>query len=151
MIKTKEVIKNLKIMNLQTKVCGDCLVVLHCGGGSVASVNLAKKFDVDVNYWDFENNLTEDEQEKVFVLLTKLAVTDPEDREEEKKYYLKHKWISYIGRQYLNLYINENKCSIDTKCNFDNIKTQFTQGEIDKIKRNLNTSLEDFELIEVEE
>lgn len=151
MIKTKEVIKNLKIMNLQTKVCGDCLVVLHCGGGPVASVNLAKKFDVDVNYWDFENKLTEFEQERVFVLLTRLAVTDPEDREEEKKYYLKHKWIGTQDFIYLNLNFDTGSCFLGSKSDLEFIKTQFSQSEIDGFKKTNNTNLEDFEIVEVED
>lgn len=150
-MKTKEVIKELKKMNLRTQVCDDFLVVINCCGEIVAKVSLKRKFEVDTNFWTFSDNLIECEKEKVFVLLTKLAETDPQDREEEKKYYLKHKWISYTGRQYLNLYINENKCSIDTKCSFDNIKTQFTLEEINEIKRKFNTNLEDFELIEVVE
>ncbi len=153
MIKTNEVIKELEHMNLQAEIRGNDLFVVHCGREDIASVNLNTRFEINTNYWAFRNMLAEDEREKVYVLLTKLAETEPkdrgQDRGEEKKYYLKHKWISYTGRQYLNLYINENKCSIDTKCSFDNIKTQFTLEEINDIKRKFNTNLEDFELIEV--
>lgn len=151
MMKTKEVIKELGKMNLRTQVCDDFLVVINCCGEIVAKVSLKRKFEVDTNFWTFSDNLIECEKEKVFVLLTKLAETDPQDREEEKKYYLKHRWISCNCFCHLNLYTNENKYIIESDSDIDGFKTQFTQAEIDKIKEKFNTTLEDFELIEVEE
>lgn len=149
-MKTNKVIKELEKMNLKTQILESSLLVFDRAGETIARVDLKEKFVIDTNFWNFRG-LTEDEREKVYVLLTKLAETDPSEREEEKRYYLKHKWISYTGRQYLNLYIDENKYSIDTKCSFDNIKTQFTLEEINEIKRKFNTNLQDFELIEVVE
>lgn len=87
-MKTKEVIKELEKMNLQTEVCGDYLNIIHCKGGTVAYINLNTRFEINTGYWAFKNLLAEDEKEKVYVLLTKLAETDPEDREDEKRFII---------------------------------------------------------------
>ena len=150
MIKMKDVIKELLEMNMQIEKCGKVLYVARCED-NIASINLDEKFNIDTDYVAFRNDLTEDEQEKVFVLLTKLAVTDPEDREEEKKYYLKHKWLYSRDCNYLNFKSDENSYMLSYSYDWYGHKKQFTKAEIDKIKEKFNTNLEDFEIIEVEE
>lgn len=149
-MKTKEVIKELQKMNLQVEINKNYLNIINCDGRIIACICSYRKFVVDTNYVDFRN-LAEDEQEKIYVLLTKLAETDPKDREEEKKYYLKHKWIIDYERVYLNFYFEENRYMLSSNDNDAYFKTKYTQSEIDEIKRKFNTDLEDFELIEVEE
>ena len=73
-------------------------------------------------------------------------------REPEKKYYLKHKFLSdYCGGCFLNQYFETDDWILDNKAHSSSCKTQFTQAEIDRIKENYNTTLDDFELIEVKE
>ena len=148
-MKTKEVIKEVERMKLEAEIRGNDMLVIHSGRESIASINLKTKFEINTSLWAFTNLLAEDEREKIYVLLTKLAETDLEDREEEKKYYLKHKWISYSGRQYLNLNTDKNKYDINSKSNSAEFKTQFTLEEINKIKEKFNTDLSDFEIVEV--
>lgn len=149
-MKTKEVIKELLEMNMQIEKCGKCLYVAR-GEDNIASIKLDEKFNIDTDYVAFRNDLTENEREKVYVLLTKLAETDPKDREEEKKYYLKRKWIIDYERVYLNFYFEENRYMLSSNDNDAYFKTKYTQSEIDEIKRKFNTDLKDFEIIEVEE
>ena len=153
MIKTKEVIKEVEKMKLQAEIRGNNLFVIHSGREDIASVNLNTRFEINTSYWAFKNLLSEDEREKVYVLLTKLAETDPQDREKEKKYYLRHKWI---GRKspsgdYLNYCDYYDEYQMYSKEDGELYTPQFTQAEIDGIKERFNTSLEDFEMIEVEE
>ena len=150
MIKTNKVIKELEKMNFKTQILESSLLVFDRAGETIARVDLKEKFEIDTYFWNFRGSLTEDEREKVYVLLTKLAETDPQDREEEKKYYLRHKWLA-DSDDYLNFYIEHNEYNLSTANNFSVFKTQFTQAEIDGIKERFNTSLEDFEMIEVEE
>ena len=150
-MKAKEVIKGIEKMKLQVDVTKDYLFVIHRNGKTVANMNLNRKFQMSTNFWAFQNMLTEDEREKVYFLLTKLAETDPEDREEEKKYYLRHKWLNVGYSNYLNFYITENDYQLFDKPNMECCKTQFTQEEIDEIKERFNTNLEDFEQIPVED
>lgn len=146
-MRTKEVIKELQKMNLQVEINKNYLNIINCDGRIIACICSYRKFVVDTNYVDFRN-LAEDEQEKIYVLLTKLAETDPKDREEEKKYYLKHKWIGGDGANYLNLY--KDDFEIYTQIEYIDYQTKFTQAEIDKIRRKFNTNLNEFEIIEVE-
>ena len=93
MIKTNKVIKELEKMNLKTQILESSLLVFDRTGETIARVDLKEKFVIDTYFWNFRG-LTEDEREKVYALLSKLAETDPQDREEEKKYYLRHKWLN---------------------------------------------------------
>lgn len=151
-MKTKDVIKELEHMNLQAEIRGNDLFVVHSGREDIASVNLNTRFEINTSYWAFKNLLSEDEREKVYVLLTKLAETDPQDRGkdrgEEKKYYLKHKWLAG-DNNYLNFNSRKYNYELNSYDNFDEFKTEFTQSEIDALKKYFNTKLEDFELIEV--
>lgn len=151
MMKTKEVIKELEHMNLQAEIRGNGLFVVHSGREDIASVYLNTRFEINTNYWAFRNMLAEDEREKVYVLLTKLAETDPRDREEEKKYYLKHSWIENPGFNYLNFDLERMCYFLDSEKEVGDIKTQFTLEEIDVIREISNTDLEDFQEIEVDE
>lgn len=148
-MKTKEVIKELKDMNLQTEVRNDYLFVTDSYGEAVGSINLKAKFEIYIDFRNFRHKLSEDEREKVYVLLTKLAETDPQDREEEQKYYLKHKWFNFKYFNFLNFYIANDSYELNDKSNNIEFKTQFTQAEIDEIKERFNTNLEDFEQIPV--
>lgn len=82
-----------------------------------------------------------------------LAETPPEDREEEKKFYLKHRWFKPdpIYRNYLNHWIGNNEYWLDDKNETEYVQTQFTLEEIEEIKEKFNTDLSDFEEFEVEE
>ena len=88
---------------------------------------------------------------KIIEIIVSFAQTPIDLREEEKKYYLRHKWINDDDENYLNLMISDGTFEIYTKREIDDFKTQFTLEEIDGIKERFNTTLEDFELIEVEE
>lgn len=148
-MKTSKVIKELLEMNMQIEKRGRVLYVSHCEDG-IASINLDEKFNIDTDYVAFRNDLTEYEKERVYVLLTKLAETEPQDREEEKKFYLKHKWlVGYCN--YLNFYIPNNNYKLNDKSSMKDFKTQFTQAEIDEIKERFNTNLDDFEQVPVED
>lgn len=151
---TKEVVEELEKMNLKTKICGDSLLVICCNGDYVARVNLKRRFEADFDFWGFKNGLTEYEREKVYFLITRLAATALEDRGEEQKYYLEHKWLDdnfYNVWNCLNLQVETNGYSIGSPFNSEEFKTQFTQAEIDEIKEKLNTNLEDFEQVPIED
>lgn len=81
---------------------------------------------------------------------------DLEDRklvwkEQEQKYYIKHKWLEYKGYEYVGLIIGELVLELESEIEDEGRKTQFTFEEIEEIKKMYNTTLEDFEIIPVEE
>ena len=80
------------------------------------------------------------------------AETPLEDREQEKKFYLKHRWLKNgEDYSYLNFEISGLYYSLNNKHEASWAKTKFTLEEIEEIKEKFDTDLKDFELMEVEE
>lgn len=93
--------------------------------------------------------------DELYKVCFEYANTPSEDREEEKKYYLKHRFLTSLLRDMKYSFIN-----YDTKYNdiylssneaLDYVKTKFTLKEIEEIKKKFDTDLADFELVEVED
>ena len=102
----------------------------------------------DINYCD----------EKDFNMIkaaVEFAETPLEDREEEKKFYLKHRWVTH-SVWYLYLYRDKygrmgvSRFTEDIEDQeLGRIQVKFTLNEIEEIKEKFNTDLADFELVEV--
>lgn len=89
--------------------------------------------------------------DELYKLCFEYACTPVEDREEEKKYYLRHKWLSDETLSYLK-FNREYNCNIlYLHIGHNSWKKEFTEEEIKGFKKTFNTDLNDFELIEVEE
>lgn len=82
-----------------------------------------------------------------------LAETPPEDREEEKKFYLEHKYLRSVrgNMLYFTIYISHNLLLVKSRIVSENLKQKFTLREIEEIKEKYDTDLADFELVEVED
>lgn len=95
-----------------------------------------------------------DNSPRDFQLLKKvveLGETPLSEREEEKRCYLKHKFINkYKTLEYINLSITE-EVTLDNRREDPHYKTKFTKAEIEEFKEKFDTDLKDFELIEVED
>ena len=89
--------------------------------------------------------------DKLFHLLVEYAETPPEDREEEKKFYLRHKWLNLDTDNYLHLDVDDGSCMLNDDEEFSFTKIKLTKKEIKEIKKKFDTDLADFELVEVEE
>ena len=91
--------------------------------------------------------------DKLFHLLVEYAKTPVEDREEEKKFYLRHRWMTTLGGFPKGLRINivTGTADVEQMIPLVRYKNQFTKKEIEEIKEKFNTDLADFEMIEVEE
>lgn len=150
-MKTSKVIKELLEMNMQIEKCGRVLYVSRCED-NIASINLDEKFNIDTDYVAFRNDLTEYEKERVYVLLTKLAETDPKDRKEPQKFYLKFEALTNNGDgTYLNYYKTDDSIGMSTRYQSFGFQTEFTQKEIDEIKEKFGVTLSDFRQIPVDE
>lgn len=79
------------------------------------------------------------------------AETPIRDREEEKKFHLKHRWMTTLGGFPKGLRVNVNTGTADVEQMIPMIgyKNQFTKKEIEEIKEKFNTDLADFEEVEV--
>ena len=123
--------------------------------------NIIKIREFCVNrVWIKSCGYTDDADMNMMEAAMAYAKTPLEDREEPKRFYLRHKWIrergtedGYLNKEYTSKAKIENSAIyfISTKEESTFINTQFTQVEIDDIKKRSKTGLEDFEQIEVEE
>ena len=103
--------------------------------------------------------LTPDVRRKLFNLCVGLAKTPLEEREPVNKHYLINKLMGKLSTNnaYLHLDLNDGSFLTGSESAYINIfeevytKVQFTLGEIEKIKEKFGVTLEDWELVEVEE
>ena len=72
-------------------------------------------------------------------------------KEQEQKYYIKHKWLEYKGYEYAGVITRDFIFELGSEVEDEKRKTQFTLEEIEGIKNMYGTTLEDFEIIPVEE
>lgn len=101
------------------------------------------------SYIDFGENAG-----TLFALIFQYAATPIKDREEEKKFLIKHKYLVSKAICPVNLARNKEKNIYRLiNCKVDNLvyQVQFTEKEIEEIKEKFDTDLKDFELVEVEE
>jgi len=69
---------------------------------------------------------------KLYMILSELAITKLDERVEEKKYYVKI-FDNELG--YLNIDIQTGKVKTDNVREFDEIKTKFTDKNIEELKQ----------------
>lgn len=81
---------------------------------------------------------------KLYMILAELAITPLDERDEEKKYYVK------AFQAYLNIRIIDNRPSINTSYENYTIHTKFTLKEIEQLKQRNDIPL-DWSKVKLEE
>lgn len=103
--------------------------------------------------WISNISLCDDEDFNMIKAAVEFAETPIEEREEEKKFYLEHRYFKYPDGG--SKYFTYNRFSDTPSLGciyFEEIDyAKFTLKEIEEIKEKFNTDLADFELVEVEE
>lgn len=151
-MRTKEFIKRVEELGLKVIAYESNCLIVH-NGVTVADVDNFIPMQISTYYYEYDK-LCDGDREKFFDLLVEYAKTPIEDREEEKKFYAKHRYLVQAGdytTAFLNYATNNDRLYVYTKAQTYSVKTQFTLKEIEEIKKKLNTDLKDFELVEVEE
>lgn len=148
-----EFAKKINELGFKVNVDDDIIEVIgnssYYGVMAIVSNTLEKVMDLNLFLY---HNLDEDTKSKVFDLVTELAKTPIEDREEEKKFYLKHKYFRHVNdKQYFMIYPHLEYPQLDYKLPSHNLVQTFTLKEIEVIKKKYNTDLSDFEKKEVKE
>lgn len=123
-----------------------------------SAIRVKRDFDDKINFIDidkesansirFSVDFSLKSDIEMFEACLELAKTPIEERE-EKKYLLKHKFLETPGINYLNKI--DDYCFLGDRNNNNECRTHFTIQEIEEIKKKYNTTLDDFEIIEVEE
>lgn len=137
--------------NLNLEVTRDMNnIYVKVGDLLCATVSTVKRFFMSIDPGALYFNV--EARQEIFEALYELSKTPIEGRQDVKKYYLKHRFLgSGDGNQFLNHELRENIWFLSKEDYFGNYQTQFTQEEIDEIKEKYHTTLDDFEIIEVEE
>lgn len=147
-MKTKEFIKNVEELGFGVRFCGMQIRILANGfiisvvyTDQVYGINTCKPLSIALK-----------NEDKLFELMVEYVKTPINEREEETKYYLRHK---YINKRNAYLVVDENQnCSLQVMgVDYElptSDKAKFTEREIENIKDYNKTDLHDFEMIEVE-
>ena len=90
---------------------------------------------------------------ELYKLCFEYANTPVKDREEEKKFYLKHRYFEIAGggRGFFTIDKESELPFLKFMTSSDNYNQIFTLNETEEIKEKFDTDLSDFELVEVEE
>ena len=152
-MKTKEFIKEVEELGFET-LCGyDYTSARNENGEILAYVSEGHRGSMDIH---FPKTLDLDEltRMKLGRIVFEYAKTPIDEREEEKEFYLKHRWLRCLGGCAL-LHESTRFHKFVLMGGFGEVpkdyKMKFTQKEIDEIKEKFNTDLSDFEMIEVKE
>lgn len=88
----------------------------------------------------------------LFAICCELAQTPVSKREQKKKFYIKHRFLTgYNKEMYLNKNAGTDLMFLSNEYNRSLTQTKFTKDEIEQLKEHFGTDLKDFEIIEVEE
>lgn len=148
-MKTKEFIKRVnelgfgvKVYDSQIRILANDFIISVVYIGREYMINTYKPVSIA-----FRN------EDELFDLIIKYAKTPVEDRKEEKKYYLKHRYFRFYNgsSKYLGMDLLKDKPDLCSKITYRWVKNQFTEKEVDEIKEKFNTDLGDFEKTEVKE
>ena len=103
--------------------------------------------------WISIKSLCDDKDAKMIKAAVEFTQTPAEDRKEEKKFYLKHRWMRNINgfSRALKIDIEDGTADVGIMCPSLGYKNQFTKKEIEEIKEKFNTDLADFEEVDVKE
>lgn len=147
-MKTKEFIKRVEGLGFEVKFFNNRIYILANNFTiSVAYINRERAINTYKPILiDFKN------EDKLFDIMIEYAKTPIEDREEEKKFWIQHKFMVSKNLLPVNLVWNKLKDvyrSINLKVDNHIYQAQFTFKEYEEIKKKLNTDLKDFELVEV--
>ena len=153
-MRTKEFIKRVKELGFEVEYgLGEKgeLVEFRIGDDEEDFVVIWPKFTfaistIEYGFVDLKDPLP---LEELYKLCFEYASTPVKDREEEKKFYLRHKWLNLDTDNYLHLDVDDGSCMLNDDEEFSFTKIELTKKEIEEIKEKFDTDLADFELVEV--
>ena len=107
--------------------------------------------DVEKTLWISNKSWCDKKDFNMIKAAVEFAETPINEREEEKKFYLKHRWLSSRFKDKIVNKDEKNEYFLSDESQADSYKIHFTLKEIEDIKKRFNTDLKDFEMIEVEQ
>lgn len=160
-MKTKEFIKRVKKMGFTIEYyknpfsntesnCDYDLITISANNQVLVKIWINCQYAISTISDGHSSYLYGYDVDELYKVCFEYANTPSEDREEEKKYYLKHKWMRRGDFNFL-YFDKDFKIYGLTSIRFKEAKTEYTEKEIEEIKEKFDTDLSDFELVEVED
>lgn len=148
-MKTKELIKKVKELGFEIIRAGSHIDIMF-NDFIVAGVYTDQMHVM--TFYSHEKLLLTN-VDKLFDLLVEYAKTPIEDRKEETRFYLRHRYFKCTNgdRRYFQIYESDSTPWLNAMYTVMGYKKQFTLKEIEEIKKKFDTDLKDFEMIVVED
>lgn len=107
---------------------------------TLISINKNERYSINSDYSSFGN--LNDEYKRVLLRLSyELASTPLDEREDEKKYYLKLDSTIIPNLSYLNFSEYDGEFEISSKNEYEGYKTAFTESEIKELEKEHDLSI----------
>lgn len=133
-------------------VCGELILSRREEkyGDVINTITISK---ITKGYIAINNMFCDSVDLKMFKASIEFAETSIEDREEQKKFYLEHRYFKCTNgdSRYFQIYEPDGKPWLNAMYSVMGYKKQFTLKEIEEIKIKFDTDLTDFELVEAED
>ena len=135
-MKTKEFIKKVQALGYEVEVDLESMFIIKIEGTAVCDVSKTEFGILDTDSYSGFKHIGYKKQRELFPILADYASTDPEDREEEKRYRLLYVTPPLLRRELMApeyLYIRRCDGYIDTSLSAEDdpaFQTIFTESEI---------------------
>ncbi|MFR3737115.1 hypothetical protein [Anaerococcus obesiensis] len=151
-MKFNELKSLLERMDYSVKRINEMIVIENAVGSAIATIEEDTTFKFSTQYYAW-NAIPYCEQKIILSHIMGYAATPVDEREEEKKVYLRHRYFRFHNgsSKYLGMNLVKDEPDLCSKITYRWTKNQFTKKEIDEIKEKFNTDLKDFMPEEVEE
>lgn len=149
-MKTKEFVKKVKELGLGVYTHGrDLDIESGYYNYVVATIDIKEMYGLSISYNDYIA-LDEDTKKELYKLCIEYAATPVDEREEERKFYLRHKYFQdHIGgKQYFCIRVGGGYPLLKSFPTPHADKYEFTLKEIDEIKEKFDTNLSEFEMVD---
>ena len=137
-MKTKDFIEKVEALGYVVDKIDTHLVIEEHGEIALALVSSWERFAMTTDFHEFKTHLSDQEAEKLAGLIFVYAATPIEDREEEKRYYLRKIPVPLLGEGekelYFTIQISNGRPDVFTYINNTELfKTIFTESEISQM------------------
>lgn len=151
-MKTNELKSLLERMDYSIRRIKKTIVIEKEFGNVIATIYEDATFKFSTEYYAW-NAISYSEQKIILSYIMGYVATPVDEREEEKKFYLRHRYFRFHNgsSKYLGMDLVKDNPDLCSKITYRWTKNQFTEKEIDEIKEKFNTDLKDFKPEEVED
>lgn len=129
-MKTKEFIKKVQALGYEVEADLESMIIIKLEGTAVCDVSKTEFGILDTDSYSGFKHIGYKKQKELFPILSDYASTDPEDREEEKRYRLRLNAPIVENPLYLHYGGYSKNFSIACLGNGDTFKTIFTESEL---------------------